>query len=64
MTAPMTSRGNGKPHFTRAELQAIHRSLYTAAWQTEAFYEPRKAVIRKLDEFFKDERSHLNLLTR
>lgn len=38
--------------FTIKELMAIHRDLRSAPWQPEAFYNERREVVRKLDDFF------------
>ena len=62
MTAKQTSRG--EPRFTDDELKAIHRELFNVGWQTEAFYTQRKTVIRKLDNYFQEERAHLRLVSR
>jgi hypothetical protein len=63
----VNSNGHQKqrlPEFTAEELKAIHRELFQAGWCSEVFYEQRKRVIRKLDSFFGDERSHLKILSR
>jgi len=62
MTHKQTSLG--KPDFTLDELKAIHRELFSTGWASELFYEPRRAVIRKLDTYFGEERSHLRAVTR
>ena len=62
MTAKRTSLG--EPKFTDDELKAIHRELFQAGWQGEAFYTQRQLVIQKLDTYFGEERAHLRLVTR
>jgi hypothetical protein len=60
----MNGTNHHKPDFTADELRAIHRELATVPWQHEVLYEPRRAVIRKLDSYFGEERSHLRIMTR
>lgn len=52
------------PRFTRAELKAIHFHMYRIAWQGEWHYEGRATAMRKLDDFFAQEREHLKGETR
>ena len=52
------------PKFTVEELKAIHHALFTAGWSGQTFYEPRRAIVKKLDEFFGEDQQHLKLSTR
>ena len=52
------------PTFTPEELKAIHWELSRVGWAGETFYDERKRVIRKLDEWFGEDKVHLTLKTR
>lgn len=51
-------------NFTTQELRAIHRELVNLGWNSEAFYQERKEVVKKLDLFFKGDTNHVKKLTR
>lgn len=52
-------KGDYLPAFTPDELRCIHRDIFTSAYQGSVFYNERRALLRKLDAYFGDDRAHL-----